>query len=155
MARRLCTLAIAALVLLAACGIRGTATRAGTTLGQPADPALIERENIDVSPDGTGLPAGSGDAIHGKTLFAATCAQCHGPTIAIRPERWAYATSLFDYIRRAMPPTTRTKLKGNDVYALVAYLLASNSLISDRTIMNSASLPRVHMPRSKDFTPAR
>ena len=142
-------------IVLGACSTAGSVTHERTTLGQPADPALIERENIDVSPDGAGLPPGSGDAIHGSVIFAASCAQCHGTAMTINPERWAYATSLFDYVRRAMPPTTRTKLTPAETYALVAYLLAANELIPEGAVMNSSSLPAVRMPRSKDFVPAR
>ena len=144
-----------AALALALCLQGATVTQARTTLGHPADPALIERENIDVSPDGAGLPPGSGNAERGQVVFTASCAQCHGAAITISPERWAYATSLFDYVRRAMPPTTRTKLPASDVYAVVAYLLARDALIPVRTTMNASSLPAVRMPRVKDFVPVR
>jgi mono/diheme cytochrome c family protein len=152
MARRTVVLAALAVAL---CFQGAAVTQARTTLGQPADPALIERENIDISPDGAGLPPGSGNAERGQVVFTASCSQCHGAAITISPERWAYATSLFDYVRRAMPPTTRTKLPAPDVYAIVAYLLAKNGLIPERTTMNASSLPAVRMPRAKDFVPAR
>jgi hypothetical protein len=144
-----------AALAFALCLLGATVTQARTTLGQPADPAMIERENIDVSPDGAGLPPGSGSAARGQVIFTASCSQCHGTAITISPERWAYATSLFDYVRRAMPPTTRTKLPAPDVYAVVAYLLAKNALIPERTTMNAVSLPAVRMSRVKDFVPAR
>jgi mono/diheme cytochrome c family protein len=150
---RLQTLAIA--VAVAACCAGATPARARSTLGQPASPALIERENIDVAPDGAGLPAGSGDAIHGRATFAATCARCHGATVSLNPERWAYATSLFDYIRRAMPPRARTNLTPDELYGVVAYLLSTNSLISEHAPINASSLPKVRMPRVKDFLGAR
>jgi S-disulfanyl-L-cysteine oxidoreductase SoxD len=155
MASRLAGCALAAALLLGSCAGRMSESARMPRLGQPADPAVIAREDIDAGPDGAGLPPGSGDAVHGRALFASSCAQCHGAAIELRPERWAYATTLFDYIRRAMPPTTRTKLDPDQVYALVAYLLATNGLADENASINASNLTQVRMPRVKDFLAPR
>ncbi len=150
-------LAVVAACVIFAAAVAGTKAipTASATIGQPADERTIERENIDVAPDGAGLPGGSGEAARGRAIFAAACMQCHGTSVVLLPERWAYATTIFDYVRRAMPPTTTTKLSADEVYAVVAYLLASNAVISEHEIMNASSLPLVHMPLQAKFLFAR
>ena len=156
MASRYQRCVLVAAAILAACSVRPTT--AGVTaqgIGEPATTAIIERENIDVAPDGAGLPSGSGSAEHGRIVFATSCSQCHGTSIVLNPERWAYATTVFDYVHRAMPPTTRQKLSADDTYAVVAYLLFSNSFISEHAIMSASSLPSVHLPFVHKFVPMR
>jgi mono/diheme cytochrome c family protein len=126
-----------------------------------------------VLPDGTNLPPGSGTAAKGAVIFADQCAGCHGEggkggrnpaLITDQPltkgvieanktikNFWAYSTTLFDYIRRAMPwPAPRT-LTDDQVYSLVAYILAGNKLIGEDDVMNAETLPKVKMPNRDNF----
>ena len=140
--------------------------------GRPAHANEIAALDIDVHPDGTGLPAGSGDAVKGKTLYAAKCAACHGiigndgpndklvgideedalpfgqdPTrVKTIGNYWPYATTVFDYIRRAMPYHAPGSLSNEEVYSLTAFLLHANKIIDSTTVINAYSLPKVVMP---------
>ena len=148
-------------------------------IGRPATPAEIAAIDIDVRPDGRGLPAGRGTAAEGAPLYAAKCAACHGATgregpndvLVGRDSRpgfpfaqdpalphtignyWPYATTVFDYVRRAMPPTAPGSLTDDEVYALTAFLLRANEIITDEAVMDRATLPKVMMPAQKYFTP--
>jgi len=174
-----CRSLAAALVLLLA----GT-TRAddGTAfdLGRPVSDAEIARIDIDIMPDGRGLPPGAGDVATGEALFARTCARCHGegavggPNGGLAGEAlhdpaelaadrarkhtvgnyWPYATTLFDYIRRAMPYDQPGSLADDEVYALTAYVLHRNGIIDDTAVMNARTLPTVEMPARPFFVPA-
>lgn len=130
-------------------------------------------------PDGTGLPAGSGTPAAGATLFANRCAGCHGKTgkegpndvlVGADPKQgfpfsndpnlphtignyWPYATTVFDYIRRAMPPDAPGSLSDGDVYNLTAFLLHANELIPADFIVNAETLPTVKMPAKEHFVP--
>jgi cytochrome c len=125
-----------------------------------------------IAPDGTGLPEGSGSVGAGRDVFAAHCARCHGPqaegdigprlvggqgTLATaRPLKtvgsfWPYATTLWDYINRAMPFDQPGELKPSEVYAAVAYILNLNSIVGDNAIMDAMSLPKVKMPNRDGF----
>jgi len=155
----------------------GTATaRAADTphLGKPISDADIKAWNITILPDGTGLPPGSGTAAEGAKLFDTKgCSLCHGqagkggvanmlvgspsltaPGISANKtiaNFWGQPTTLFDYIRRAMPwPTPRT-LSDDEVYAICAYLFASNKLIPESEAMNAQTLPKVQMPNRNNF----
>jgi cytochrome c len=142
--------------------------------GQPAPAAEIAAENIDVRPDGTGLPPGSGRAAQGQAIYTARCASCHGETgreggsgpILVDPRPfqpgvtpktvgnyWPYATTVYDYVNRAMPPDAPGSLQPDEVYALVAYLLHANELIASDAVMNAQTLPRVVMPNVHGFIP--
>lgn len=141
--------------------------------GRPATKAEIDRLDIDVRPDGKGLPAGSGLAVKGKILFDAKCVACHGaggiggPNGSLvtatgdkdkRVEKtignyWPYATTVFDYIRRAMPFNQPGSLTNEEVYHLTAYLLSANKLIDEKTVIDAKSLPKVIMPAQKLFVP--
>jgi mono/diheme cytochrome c family protein len=143
-------------------------------LGKPISEGDIKAWNVTILPDGTGLPPGSGTAAEGAKLFDTKgCALCHGQggkggvanmligspplvehgisankTIA---NFWGQPTTLFDYIRRAMPwPTPRT-LTDDEVYALCAYLFAENKLIPADEPMNAQTLPKVKMPNRDNF----
>lgn len=149
-------------------------------IGRPATDAEIAAWNDDVMPDGTGLPAGSGTPAEGARLFAARCAGCHGRTgkegpndvlvgapepgfpFAQRPELahsignyWPYATTVFDYIRRAMPPDAPGSLSDADVYNLTAFLLHANELIPADAVIDAKTLPKVVMPAKAHFVPDR
>ena len=148
-------------------------------IGRPATPAEIAAIDIDIGPDGSGLPPGSGTAAQGATVYAARCAGCHGKTGREGPNDvlvgrlngegfpfsrdpklphtignyWPYATTVFDYIRRAMPPDAPGSLKDDEVYALVAHLLALNELIAVDAVMDATTLPKVKMPARDRFVP--
>jgi S-disulfanyl-L-cysteine oxidoreductase SoxD len=143
-------------------------------LGKPVSAADLKAWNITILPDGTGLPAGSGVAADGAKLFDTKgCSLCHGqggkggianmlvgspsltaPGISANKtiaNFWGQPTTLFDYIRRAMPwPTPRT-LSDDEVYALCAYLFAENKLIPADEPMNAQTLPKVKMPNHDNF----
>ena len=141
-------------------------------LGKPIPPADIKAWDITILPDGTGLPAGSGTAADGAKLFDSKCSLCHGKeakggianmlvgspplTAGIDANKtianfWGQPTTLFDYIRRAMPwPTPRT-LSDDEVYAICAYLFAENKLIPADEPMNAQTLPKVKMPNRDNF----
>lgn len=142
-------------------------------LGRPATQAEIARLDIDVRPDGKGLPAGEGKSAIGKVIFATKCAACHGvggvggPSGSLvsttdasrkRPEKtignyWPYATTVFDYIRRAMPFSEPGSLTNEEVYNLTAYLLHANGIIGETAILNARTLPKVVMPARNLFVP--
>jgi cytochrome c len=128
--------------------------------------------NLSISPTGQGLPKGKGNAIQGAKIFANQCAACHGPEgigasaepligevgslTSDYPEKtvnsyWPYATSLFDYIRRAMPISAPFSLSSDEVYALCAYILSSDGIIEQGLELNEESLPRVKMPNRDGF----
>ena len=141
-------------------------------LGKPLDEAAIAGWDISILPDGTGLPKGSGTPAQGATIFAAKCAACHGDNgkggvaAAMVSDRqlngisasqktiknfWPYATTIFDFIRRAMPFTAPRSLSDEEVYALTAYILAENKLIGADDTMNAETLPKVKMPNRDNF----
>ena len=140
-------------------------------LGKPIDPAEIAAWDISILPDGTGLPPGSGTPAQGAPIYAQKCAMCHGidgkggvnaavvgggpikdmesaKTIA---NFWPYATTLFDFTRRAMPWQQPRTLTNDEVYALTAYILALNKLIGENDEMNAKTLPKVKMPNRDGF----
>ena len=140
-------------------------------LGKPISPAEIGTWDINILPDGTGLPSGSGTPAEGARIYAAKCSACHGPegkggvnarliggdpiknmesdkTIA---NFWPFATTLFDYIRRAMPWRQPRSLGNDEVYALTAYILSLNKLIGESETMNAQTLPKVRMPNRDGF----
>lgn len=147
--------------------------------GRPATEAEIAAWDIDVMPDGTGLPPGSGSVVEGAQLYAAKCAACHGangegglndrlvvhskdeafPDASDPGSRdhraignyWPYATTLFDYIRRSMPMTLPGSLTDDEVYSLTAHLLHLNHLIPADAVMNADTLPKVEMPARDKF----
>ncbi|HMD37247.1 MAG TPA: cytochrome c [Vicinamibacterales bacterium] len=143
-------------------------------IGRPATDAEIKAEDIDIGPDGAGLPAGKGSAAEGATVYAAKCAQCHGKTGKEGPNDvlvgrgafpsgadttsrrtignyWPYATTVFDYIRRAMPSPAPGTLKDDEVYALAAFLLAENEIIPRDAVLDAATLRKVVMPARDKF----
>ena len=138
-------------------------------IGRVATDKEISAWDIDVRPDGKGLPAGSGRIADGRNIYAAKCASCHGITGKEGPQirlvapmgdtskskaignYWPYASTLFDYIRRTMPYTMPGSLNDNEVYGLTAFLLYSNKIIDSTTEMNAQNLPKVVMPAQKYF----
>lgn len=140
--------------------------------GKPASAREIAGWNIDVSPDGRGLPPGSGSATLGKPLYEQHCAACHGAKGEGKPadrlvggrgtlntdkpvmtvgSYWPYATIVYDYINRAMPFTAPQSLKPDEVYSIAAYLLFLNGIIAENDVMDATTLPKVQMPNRKGF----
>ncbi|MET0300164.1 MAG: cytochrome c [Flavitalea sp.] len=129
----------------------------------------ISKLDIDISPDGTGLPAGKGVASDGRKIFALKCAVCHGATGKEGPQNklvttwpdtardktignyWPYATTVFDYIRRSMPLNAPGSLSDEDVYSLTAYLLSQNKIIDSVTIISAHNLAKIEMPAKKYY----
>lgn len=137
--------------------------------GKKASDEKIRAWDIDVRPDGKGLPAGKGTVQTGKAIYAVKCISCHGPAgeggsggrlLGIKGDTtkakaignyWPYSSTLFDYIRRAMPFNAPGSLNDEEVYSLSAYLLYINKLIDSAAVMNRATLPRVKMPAQPFF----
>ena len=145
--------------------------------GRPATPAEIAAQDIDVRADGSGLPPGHGSVAQGAAVFATACAACHGEhgdkpvagalrlvggkaTLATPSavqtvgSYWPYATTLFDYIRRAMPFPAPQSLSADDVYAVTAYVLQLNGIVPQDAVLDADSLPRIRMPNRDGFVPA-
>ena len=141
-------------------------------IGRTVTAAEIAGWDIDIGRDGSGLPAGSGSVRHGREVFEQQCAACHGEkgeggvgdrlvggqgTVATaKPIKtvgsfWPYATTVFDYIRRAMPLNDPKSLKDDEVYAVVAYLLQLNGVIGQNDTMDAKTLPAVRMPNRDGF----
>ncbi len=144
------------------------------SLGRQATEAEIRAWDIDVSPNGDGLPPGRGSVKQGAAVFAKKCAACHGPTgvegpndrlvggqgtlATSRPIKtigsyWPYATTLFDYIRRAMPFSAPQSLTSDEVYAVVAWLLYRNGIVDEHAVFDARTLPAVQMPNRHGFVP--
>jgi cytochrome c len=141
-------------------------------LGTPISESDIAAWDISILPDGSGLPPGSGTASQGAPIFAAKCAVCHGEngkggtaaaiaggaplTNGIETTKtianfWPYATTLFDFTRRAMPWPRPRSLTNDEVYALTAYMLSLNKIVGDTAVMNAQTLPKVRMPNRDGF----
>lgn len=143
----------------------------GPNLGRPIDPSDIAPWDISILPDGTGLPPGSGTSAQGAPIFAQKCAMCHGeggkggvaasvvgggPLDRIEAVKtianfWGYSTTVFDFIRRAMPWQQPRTLTNDEVYALTAYILALNKIIAEKDVMDAKTLPQVKMPNRDGF----
>lgn len=155
-----------------------SAAVAETQLSKPTSPALgvaIMEEAVTepfILPDGTGLPQGSGDVSTGKTLYQRHCFACHGSegvggindTLAGGVDTltsdtplktigsyWPYATTLFDYVRRAMPYPNPGSLTDNQTYALTAYLLHINDILPETAELNAEKLSLIEMPNQQGF----
>lgn len=163
--------------LVVFCLIAGVAIAVGQqsryNVGRPASPEEIRARDIDVAPNGAGLPPGHGTAIQGRALYLAMCASCHGehgddsavfpalvggqetlasnnplPTVG---SYWPYATTVWDFIHRAMPYQNPGSLTPNEVYSLTAYILFMNHIIGEREELNKKNLPKVKMPNRDGF----
>jgi mono/diheme cytochrome c family protein len=175
-------LGVSALLMVAACGKPGSDAPARYGIGRAATTQEVAALDIDVGPDGAGLPAGKGSVADGAALYAAKCAQCHGPKGEGMPPAyppivgrdpagesfefakdakiaktignyWSNATTLFDYIRRAMPHNAPGSLNNDEIYALTAHLLNANGLVPAGAVLDSASLMQVKMPAAGHFVP--
>jgi mono/diheme cytochrome c family protein len=164
-------LKLCAVLMLVGMGTAAVAAE-GPGLGVPASRAAVAARDISIAPDGAGLPAGSGTAIVGEKLYLARCLACHGEKgqdglhdrlvgghgslttktpVKTVGSYWPYATTLFDYIRRAMPYQEPRSLQDGEVYALTAYLLYLNGIIGQQEVLNANSLPKVKMPNRDNF----
>jgi cytochrome c len=145
--------------------------------GRTPTPGEIAALDIDVSPDGKGLPPGHGSVAEGAKIFAAACASCHGEkgelatlagnalaggigTLAsAKPVKtvgsyWPYSTILFDFVRRAMPFNAPQSLSADETYAVTAYVLALNGIIAQDAELNAQNLAAVKMPNREGFEAA-
>jgi cytochrome c len=151
------------------------AAQEGPKLGVPATPEQVAGWDVSVGPDGATLPPGSGTAAAGKTVYEAKCLACHGVEGAGQPNDrlvggqgtmreaapirtigsyWPYATTVFDYVRRAMPYVTPHSLTADETYAVTAYLLALNGVIDQNAVIDATTLPKVVMPNRANFDSA-
>ena len=172
---------VVTLLALAACGRgSGTSGQPDYALGRAASAAEIAAIDIDAAPDGEGLPPGSGTVVQGAAVYAAKCVSCHGPggtgvpplypplvgrdpraaefPFATDPnlkrtigDYWPYATTLFDYVRRAMPPEAPLSLSNDEVYAVSAYILYLNTIVKADDELNAKTLPQIEMPNRDGF----
>jgi S-disulfanyl-L-cysteine oxidoreductase SoxD len=149
------------------------ATPAPPKLGRPATPDEIARIDISIPPDGKGVPSGSGSVSQGAAVFQQKCAACHGANAEGTPSGdrlvggigslnspnpvktvasyWPYATTVFDYIRRAMPVTNPQSLQNDEVYAVTAYILSIDNIVPKDAMLDAGSLPKVQMPNRGGF----
>lgn len=163
-----------AIVLVLAGAVPMAAQSPKYGVGRPATPQEVRDVGAAIAPDGGGLPEGSGTVAAGRAVFAARCARCHGPTGegdvgarlvggqgTLRTPRpiktvgsfWPYATTLWDYINRAMPFDQPGLLNASEVYAVTAYILNLNGIIAEDRVMDPKSLPQVSMPNRDGFVP--
>ncbi|HEX8477091.1 MAG TPA: cytochrome c [Telluria sp.] len=166
------TVVLAGAVLLVACAPTAPVKRLG--LGQAASPAQIRGWDIDVRADGAGLPAGSGSVAQGRTIYEARCLACHGAngekgagprlaggqgTLATKApvltvgSYWPYATTLYDYIHRAMPQDSPQSLTPDEVYAVTAYTLHLNGIVKAGAVLDAQALAAIRMPNRDGFRP--
>ena len=142
-------------------------------LGKNTSEADIKAWNIDVLPDGTNMPPGSGTPAQGAPIYSQKCAMCHGEK-GVNPARgyvpmvglkkweqinspktvtyYEFASTLFDVVRRSMPYQMPRTLTDDEVYALSAYILSINQIIGENEVMNAQTLPKVKMPNAGKFT---
>ena len=162
---------------LAACASMAAADgrRGVYGFGSPATDADLARF-FSPLPDGRGLPAGSGSVLEGKSIYQQQCASCHGENLQgglgdrltggrgslvnDDPQKspvktvesyWPYATTLFDYVKRAMPLGAPDSLTNDEAYAVVAYILSSAKIVSEDAVIDAKTLPRVVMPNRDGF----
>ncbi|HEY2051988.1 MAG TPA: cytochrome c [Caulobacteraceae bacterium] len=165
------------LLCVAAAALAGAAAAAPAPtiygFGKPATPQEIAGWDIDVRADGAGLPPGHGSVEAGQAIYAQKCAVCHGATgvegpmdklaggagslATAKPDRtvgsfWPYATTLYDFIHRAMPFTQPQSLTPDEVYAVTAYVLFLNHVVPKDAVMDARTLPKVRMPNRGGFT---
>ncbi len=144
-------------------------------VGRPATQAEIRARDISVAPDGTGLPAGHGSVAEGRTVYRNACAACHGErgqgigdypalvggqgTLTSKApvqtvgSFWPYATTVWDYIHRAMPYQRPGTLSNREVYAVTAYILYENHIVPANAVLTEKSLPKIRMPNRDGFIP--
>jgi cytochrome c len=166
---------LAACITLVSLTGPAAAGNAAIGMGTPLTPADLAGV-FAIPPSGAGLPAGRGSVSQGAAVYAQKCAACHGEnlqgtkasaapaliggrgTLTTKPLKtvesyWPYATTLFDYIKRAMPMNAPGSLSNDEVYALSAYILARANIVPDNTVIDAKTLPQVDMPNRRGFVP--
>ncbi len=168
-------LSLSVLLLLSACDVQEQQLRI-YDFGTPVSEQIYANWDIDIGPDGAGLPAGSGSAQSGEEAYISRCAYCHGefgeglgrfPELVGTPEDligesptknvgsyWPYATTLWDYINRAMPFGNAQSLSADEVYGITAYILSLNNIIAEDKVLDAKTLPQVIMPNREGFIQA-
>ena len=176
-------LPLAVFVLALGCAPSGSSSDAGPAdgaqlperfgFGNAASAERVAMWDIDVKPDGEGLPPGSGTVADGEQIYMAQCIACHGPTGSEGPNDvlvtqepwgewpagrtiggyWPYSTTLYDYIVKAMPQLTPGTLTADETYSVIAYILYLNDLVPEDAVMNAETLPGVEMPYRDRFVP--
>lgn len=151
-------------------GLIAGSGRADPALGTAITDAELAHLNTTIYPDGAGLPVGSESVQAGAAIYREQCVICHGddgrgdmgvgvPGVAGKPlygsdwttgSAWPYASSIFDFIRRGMPPYNPKELSDEEVYAVTAYILHMNGLLDEEASVDQDSLPQVYMP-SRDY----
>lgn len=164
------------LLMLAGCASTADDPSTGATatpdLGRVATREEIAAWDISIFPDGSGLPPGRGTSREGAVVYERRCQTCHGVKGAGQPNDrlvgghgslatrspiktvgsyWPYATTVFDYVRRAMPYIEPRSLANDEVYAVTAYLLHLNGVIGEQDEMDARTLPAVKMPNRDNF----
>ena len=142
-------------------------------LGRTPTAEEIKARDIAVSPEGKELPPGRGTAVEGAAVYTQKCAACHGPNatgsalhrglvplgnakpVKIGFSLVPYATTVWDFINRAMPQTRPGSLTPDEVYAVTAYVLYRNDVIKETDVLDATSLPKVRMPNRDNFLPAQ
>ena len=161
-------------LLLAGAASALSATHGAPGLGAPLTPAVLAGIELTVLPTGDGLPSGEGSVTEGAALYQQHCQACHGAEgqggmngdlvgglgslATAAPKKtvtsyWPYATIAFDYIRRAMPYTAPGSLSADEVYAIVAYLLAQDGVVAKDSVLDADRLAAVKMPNAEGFYP--
>jgi mono/diheme cytochrome c family protein len=153
----------------------GAAQAPQYNLGRPAPAEEIRKRDISVAPDGTGLPAGHGTVEEGRYIYKVLCASCHGdggrgvgdypslvggqgtlksksPVLTVG-SFWPYATTVWDYTRRAMPYQRPGTLTPDETYAVTAFILYMNGIVNEKAELNEKTLPKVKMPNRDGFLP--
>ena len=179
-----CSLSLLTPAAVLAAWVAALAQTPAYNLGRTPGEEEIRAWDISVGPAGKELPPGSGTAKEGATIYAQRCARCHGPTGAdgmvyfdpnerpgpplvggqgtltsLQPVKtvgsyWPFATTLWDYINRAMPRYEPGSLTANEVYAVTALLLHRNGIIQESDVLDAKTLPKIQMPNRNGFLPA-
>ena len=147
-----------ALILVAGFGARAADPIDSQKLpGRRPSAQEVAAADITVFPDGAGLPAGQATAREGRGVYDERCAACHGPKgskpLLTVGSYWPYATTLWDYTRRAMPYQQPGSLTPNEVYAVTAYVLYLNGIVAEGAVLDQTTLPTIHMPNRDGFVP--
>jgi S-disulfanyl-L-cysteine oxidoreductase SoxD len=161
-----------AVTIALAFSLVGNETQAGPDLGKAIDEKDIATWDISIPPSGEGLPSGRGTASQGLVVYGDKCLACHGEDAAGKPvdalvggigtlksknpqrtvgSFWPYATTLFDYIRRAMPYAKSKALSNDELYAVSAFILSRNGIIAEDFVLDAKTLPQVKMPNRDGF----
>lgn len=156
---------------LASIGLAADAPANPVALGSPISETQLADWDLIVAPDGDNLPDGSGTAAQGQMVYQQKCAACHGaagegasgspalvggsvsttPPLLTVGSYWPHASTLFDYVRRAMPPTAPKSLSNTEVYQVTAYVLHLHGVIAEDFVLDKNTLPAVQMPNRNGF----